>query len=71
MLPDNPVPLFIIDKYTYGYFRLSFINTIDGERFAGLNIRGFNTKVFTEILSHFLGHKCSLFSTNKERYLYS
>ena len=43
---------------------------VDGERFSGLNIRGFSAiKVFTEILSRCLGHKCSLFSTIKERCL--
>ena len=47
-------------------------STIDGERFVGLNICGFSAiKVFTEILSHCLGHKCSLFSTIKGRHLYS
>ena len=35
-------------------------DTVDGERFAGLNIRGFSAiKVFMEILSRCLGHKCS------------
>ena len=42
--------------------------TVDGERFAGLNIGGFSAiEVFTEILLHCLG---SLFSTIKERHLY-
>ena len=46
--------------------------TVDGERFAGLNICGFSTiEVFTVILLRCLGHKCSLFSTIKERYLNS
>ena len=46
--------------------------TIDGERFAGLNIHGFSTiEVFVEMFSHCLGHKYSLFSINKERHLYS
>ena len=46
--------------------------TVDGERFAGLNIRGFSAiKIFTEILPRCLGHKCSLFSTIKERRLNS
>ena len=41
-------------------------------KIPGLNICGFSAiKVFVEILSHCLGHKCSLFSTNKERHLYS
>ena len=45
-------------------------NTVDKERFPGLNICGFSTiRVFTEILSHCLGHKCSLFSAIKERHL--
>ena len=45
---------------------------IDRERFAGLNIHGFSPiEVFMEILSHCLGHKCSLFSLIKERQLYS
>ena len=48
------------------------IITVDGERFPGLNIRSFSAiKVFTEILSHCLHHKCSLFSTIKERRLCS
>ena len=37
------------------------INTVDGERFAGLNIRGFSAiKVFAEIFSRCLGLKCLL-----------
>ena len=37
-----------------------------------LNIRGFSAiEVFAEIFLHFLGHKYSLFSINKERHLYS
>ena len=48
------------------------IATIDGERFAGLNVRVFNSiEVFTEILSCCLGQKCLLFSIIKERHLYS
>ena len=32
--------------------------TVDGERFAGLNIRGFSAiKVFAEIFLHYLGHR--------------
>ena len=43
-----------------------------GERFAGLNIRGFSgIKIFMEIFSRCLGHKYSLFSIIKERHLYS
>ena len=46
--------------------------TVDGERFTGLNICGFSAiKAFTEIVLHCLGHKCLLFSTVKERHLYS
>ena len=48
------------------------IYIVDGERFAGLNIHSFSViKVFTEILACYLGHKCSFFSTIKERHLYS
>ena len=44
--------------------------TVDGKRFTGVNIRGFSAiEVFMEILSRSLGHKCSLFSTIKERCL--
>ena len=40
--------------------------TIDVERFAGLNVCGFNaTEVFAEIVLHCLGQKC------KERHLHS
>ena len=42
--------------------------TVDGEKFAGVDIRDFSTiRVFTEIPSRCLaiGHKCSLFSTIK------
>ena len=43
---------------------------IDVERFAGLNVCGFNPiEVFAEILSRCLGQKCLLFSIIKERYL--
>ena len=50
----------------------NYVCTVDGERFAGLNIHGFSTiKVFMEIFSHCLGHKYSLFSIIKARYLYS
>ena len=46
--------------------------TIDGERFAGLNVHVFNPiEVFVEILLRCLGQKCLLFSIIKERYLYS
>ena len=47
-------------------------DTVDGERFAELNIHGCSAiEVFTEILSRCLGHECSLFSTITERHLYS
>ena len=47
-------------------------NTIDRERFAGLNICGFSAiKVFTEIFLCCLDRKYSLFSIIKERHLYS
>ena len=40
------------------------------ERFAGLNVYGFNfIEVFTEIFSCGLGQKCLLFSIIKERHL--
>ena len=42
--------------------------TVDGEKFAGINIRSFSAiEVFMEILLHYLGHRYSLFSTIKER----
>ena len=48
------------------------LNTIDRERFAGLNARVYNPiKVFAEILSRCLSQKCLLFSIIKERHLYS
>ena len=47
-------------------------STVDGERFAGLNIHGFSAiEVFTEIFLRCLGHKSLLFSINKVRQLYS
>ena len=46
--------------------------TVEGERFAGLNIHGVRTiEVFMEIFSRCLGHKYSLFSIIQERHLYS
>ena len=49
----------------------SKVITVDGERFAGLNIHGFSTiEVFVEIFSCCLGHKYSLFSIITERHLY-
>ena len=48
------------------------IITIDGERFAGLNVRVFNPiEVLAEIFLHCLGQKCLLFSIIKERHLNS
>ena len=42
----------------YGQLRMEQC-TLDVEKFAGLNVRGFNpNEVFTEILLHFLGQKC-------------
>ena len=53
-------------------FGKQVIATVDKERFAGLNICNFSIiEVFMEILSCYLGHKCSLFSTIKEGHLYS
>ena len=44
-----------IDKYM----------TVNMERFAWLNIRGFNPiKFFTEIISRYIGHQCLLFIYN-------
>ena len=66
-----------LNFYGFQEYRKSFpvniwLYTVDGERFAGLNIHGFSAiKVFVEIFSHFLGHRYSLFSINKERHLYS
>ena len=46
--------------------------TVDGERFAGLNVHIFNPiEVFAEILSRCLGQKCLLLSLIKERHVYS
>ena len=49
--------------FIYIVIYLSFINiqlaTIDMERFAGLNIRGFSfMKFFVKILSRCIGHQC-------------
>ena len=61
----------ILFMTNYSYY-VHIITTVDGGRFAGLNIRGFSAiEVFVEIFSHCLGHKYSIFSINKERYLYS
>ena len=60
-------PIINIDSYIVHIYY-----TVDGERFAGVNICDFSAiEVFMEILSHSLGHKCSLFSTIKERCLHS
>ena len=67
---QHKAPLIIISLNTV---LLPFDNdTVDGERFAGLNTHCFSPiKVFTEILSDCLSHKCSLFSIIKEMCLYS
>ena len=45
---------------------------VDVERFAGLNVRSFNSiEVFLEILSNCLGQKCLLFIIINKRCLYS
>ena len=47
-------------------------STIDKEKFTGLNVHLFNPiEVFAEILSRCFGQKSLLFSTIKERHLYS
>ena len=61
----------INSKAIHTHFILT-THTVDGERFARLHIHGFSAiKIFTEIFSCCLGHKYSLISTIKERYLYS
>ena len=53
-------------------FKVAKSDTVDGERFIVLNICGFSAiEVFTEILSCYLGHMYSLFSTIKESHLNS
>ena len=64
----------VFKKYTYIYINrnktLKYCNTVDMERFAGLNICGFNPiEVFKDILSSCLGQKCLYII--KERHLYS
>ena len=50
----------------------SYYNTVVTERFAGLNVRGFNPiEVFVEILFALLWLRCLLFSIIKERHLCS
>ena len=45
--------------------RLEVRYTVDGERFAGLNIRGFSAiEVFAEIFSRYLGHKQCISNCN-------
>ena len=45
--------------------------TIDRERIAGLNIHSFSDiKVFTEILSHCLGHECSFSTITENTYIH-
>ena len=47
-------------KQQYVYIR-TYIHTVDVERFAGLNVHGFNpTEIITEVLSRCLGQKCLL-----------
>ena len=66
-LPCNSIVISI-----FCFCLCNYVCTVDGERFAGLNIRGFSTiKVFMEIFSRCFGHKYSLFSIIKARYLYS
>ena len=53
-------------------YSVSEIHTVDVEKFAGLNIHGFNpTEVFMEVRLHYFGQKRLLFSIIKERCLYS
>ena len=48
------------------YYDMIIKHNVDDKRFAGLNMCGFSAiKVFTEIFLHYLGRKCSLFSTIK------
>ena len=55
-------------SFTINY-KVQYVLYVCMERFAGLSIHSFNPiGVFTEILSHCLGQKCSLI---KERCLYS
>ena len=47
-------------------------NTVDIERFVGLNIHGFSPiKALQKYFCVVFGHNCSLFSAIKERCLYS
>ena len=74
ILIEFHVSVFNLGLYVCQIFCFSseVADTVHGERFPGLNIHGFGAiEVFTDILSHCLGHKCSLFSTVKERRLYS
>ena len=49
------------DQSTFGIGVVTI--TLNKERFAGLNIRGFSPmKFFVEILSQFIGHQCLLFT---------
>ena len=48
------------------------VTTVGVERSTRLNVHGFNPiEVFAEIVSHYFGQKCLLFSIIKERLLYS
>ena len=61
--------MLIVMVYAYGDI---ILYTVDGERFAGINICGFSgIEVFAEIFLYCLGHKYSLFSIIKEGHLYS
>ena len=74
ILIEFHVSVFNLGLYVCQIFCFSseVADTVHGERFPGLNIRCFSAiEIFTEILSHCLGHKCSLFSTVKERHLHS
>ena len=61
--------LFLVLRITNAHIQLIASDTVDGERFTGLNIHGCSTiKVLTKILSRCLGHKYSLFRIIKERH---
>ena len=73
VLIHNPTLLVSCWSQPVGYCVCTLMTTtIEVESFAGLNICNFNpTKVFTEMLSHYLGHKFLLFSIINGRHLYS
>ena len=71
----NACYIHVLQTYMYHachyYYNMYDMYTVDGEKLAGLNIHSFSAiKVLAEILPCCLGHKCSLFSTIKERRLY-